>query len=74
MASKSIREPVLDLDGGVERDPEARVFVHLEEPDNSWIYVLGAVIVLGGLLLVIVVVGVRGLMARRRRRAVEATA
>ena len=52
VASKSIREPVLDLDGGVERDPEARVFVHLEEPDNSWIYVLGAVIVLGALLLV----------------------
>ena len=60
MASKSIREPVLDLDGGVERDPEARIFVQLEEPDNSWIYVLGAVIVLGALLLVIVVVGVRG--------------
>ena len=74
VASKSIREPVLDLDGGVERDPEARVFVRLEEPDNSWLYVVGAVIVLGGLLLVIVVVGVRGLMARRRRRAVEATA
>ena len=74
VASMSIREPVLDADGGVERDPEARVFVYLEEPDNSWIYVLGAVIVLGALLLVIVVVGVRGLMARSRRRAVEATA
>ena len=74
VASKSIREPVLDLDGGVERDPEARVFVHLEEPDNSWIYVLGAVIVLGALLLVVIVVGVRGIMGRRRRRAAEATA
>ena len=74
VASKSIQEPVLDSDGGVERDPEARVFVHLEEPDNSWLYVVGAVIVLGALLLVIVVVGVRGLMARSRRRAAEATA
>ena len=72
--AKSIREPVLDSDGGVERDPEARIFVTLEEPDNSWLYVLGAVIVLGALLLVIVVVGVRGLTARRRRRAAEATA
>ena len=74
VTSKSIQEPVLDSDGGVERDPEARVFVQLEEPDNSWLYVLGAVIVLGALLLVIVVVGVRGLMARSRRRAAEATA
>ena len=74
VASKSIREPVLDLDGGVERDPEARISVQLEEPDNSWIYVLGAVVVFGALLLVIVVVGVRGLMGRSRRRAVEATA
>ncbi len=74
IAAKSIREPVLDSDGGVERDPEARIFVQLEEPDNSWIYVLGAVIVLGALLLVVIVVGVRGLMGRRRRRAAEAAA
>ena len=72
--AKSIREPVLDSDGGVERDPEARIFVQLEEPDNSWLYVLGAVIVLGALLLVIVVVGVRRLMAHRLRRAAEAAA
>ena len=70
--AKTIREPVLDPDGGVERNPEARVFVQLEEPDYSWVYVLGAVIVLGALLLVIVIVGVRGLMARQRRRAAEA--
>ena len=74
VASKSIREPVRDLDGGEERRPEARIFVQLEEPDNSWLYVLGAVVVLGALLLVVIVVGVRGLMARSRRRAVEATA
>ena len=74
VAAKSIREPVLDSDGGVERDPEARIFVQLEEPDYSWIYVLGAVIVLGALLLVVIVVGVRGLMGRRRRRAAEAAA
>ena len=72
--AKSIREPVLDSDGGVEQDPEARIFVQLEEPDNSWLYVLGAVIVLGALLLVIVVVGVRRLMAHRLRRAAEAAA
>ena len=72
VASKSIREPVLDADGGMERDPEARISVQLEEPDNSWIYVVGAVVVFGALLLVIVVVGVRGLMARSRRRAAEA--
>ena len=71
VAAKSIREPVLDSDGGVERDPEARIFVQLEEPDNSWLYVLGAVIVLGALLLVIVVVGVRSIVTRRRRAAQE---
>ena len=74
VAAKSIREPVLDSDGGVERDPEARIFVQLEEPDYSWIYVMGAFIVLGALLLVIVVAGARGIMARRRRRAAEAAA
>ena len=40
VASKSIREPVLDLDGGVERDPEARISIQLEEPtthgSTSW--------------------------------------
>ncbi len=69
VASKSIREPVLDLDGGVERDPEARISIQLEEPDYSWIYVLGAVIVLGALLLVVIVVGVRSIVTRRRRAA-----
>ncbi|MDE2900181.1 MAG: DUF4349 domain-containing protein, partial [Chloroflexota bacterium] len=69
---KSIREPVLAIDGGEERKPSADIFVQLEEPDNTWIFVVGAVVVLGVLLLVVVVLGVRGIAARRRRRATEA--
>ena len=69
VAAKSIREPVLDPEGGVERDPEARVTIQLEQPDNSWIFVTGAVVVLGVLLLVIIVVGVRSYRGRRRRAA-----
>ena len=69
VAAKSIREPVLDPEGGVERDPEARVTIQLEQPDNSWIFVTGAIVVLGVLLLVIIVVGVRSYRGRRRRAA-----
>jgi hypothetical protein len=65
---KTIREPVLDPDGGVERDPEARLTIQLEEPDNTWIFVTGAVIVLGVLLAVIIVIGVRSYRGRRRQR------
>ncbi len=72
--AKSIREPVLDIDGGEERKPSAEIFVHLEEPDNTWIFVLGAVVVLGVLLVVVVLLGVRGVAARRRRRAAQAEA
>lgn len=69
---KTIREPVLDPKGGVERDPEARVTIQLEDRDNSWIFVMGAVVVLGVLLVVIIVIGVRSVAQRRRRRAAEA--
>ena len=69
VAAKSIREPVLDPDGGMERDPEAQVYVQLEEPDYSWRYVVGIVVVLGVLLLIIIVVGARSFVSRRRRAA-----
>lgn len=71
---KSIREPVLDIDGGEERKPSAEIFVQLEEPDNTWMFVVGAVVVLGVLLLAIIAIGVRGVVARRRRRAAQAEA
>ncbi len=64
---KSIREPVLDLNGGEERKPSSEIFVTLEEPDNTWIFVVGAVVVLGVLLVIVVALGVRGIAARRRR-------
>ena len=67
--AKSIREPVLDVDGGEERRPGAEIFVQLGEPDNSWIFIVGAVIVLGVLLLAVIVIGVRGVVSRRRRQA-----
>ena len=69
VAAKTIREPVLDPEGGVERDPEAQIYVQLEEPDNTWIFVTGAVVVLGVLLAVIIVIGVRSYRGRRRRGA-----
>lgn len=67
--SKTIREPVLDPDGGVERNPEAQIYVHIEEPDNSYLYVIGGVAVSILLVVIIVVVGVRAMGARRRRAA-----
>ena len=69
--AKSIREPVLDIDGGEERKPSAEIFVQLEEPDNTWIFVVGAVVVLGMLLLVVAALGVRTIATRRRRRAAQ---
>lgn len=66
---KFVREPVLDINGGEERKPGAEIFVMLEEPDNSWVFVAAAVAVLGVLLLAVVALGVRGVAARRRRRA-----
>ena len=74
VAAKSIREPVLDPEGGVERRPEAQVYVQLEEPDYTWIFVVGAVAILGVLLLAVIAGGVRGVVARRRRRAAQAEA
>ncbi len=66
---KSIREPVLDANGGEERKPSSEIFVTLEEPDYSWIFVVAAIAVLGALLLAIIAVGVRGYIGRRRRAA-----
>ena len=71
---KTIREPVLDPEGGVERDPEARVTIQLEEPDNTFAYVIAALGVLAALLLLLSALGVRGFRSRRRRRAAEAQA
>lgn len=70
--AKSIREPVLDIDGGEERKPSAEISVVLEEPDNTLVLVAGAVVVLSLLLLAVIALGVRGVASRRRRRAVEA--
>ena len=72
--AKSIREPVLDIDGGEERKPSAEIFIQLEEPDSTWMFVVGAVVVLGVLLLAIIAIGVRGVVVRRRRRAAQAEA
>ena len=71
---KSIREPVLAIDGGEERKPSAEIFVQLEEPDNTLAYIIAALGVLAALLLLISAIGVRGIAARRGRRAAQAEA
>ncbi|MDE2802508.1 MAG: DUF4349 domain-containing protein [Chloroflexota bacterium] len=71
---KSIREPVLAIDGGEERKPSAEIFVQLEEPDNTLAYIIAALGVLAALLLLISAIGVRGIAGRGRRRAAQAEA